>query len=65
MFILLVECGLVPRGDCINCEICYFCFDLAFVCLGRADSLCLACKPFSGSLCVYPNWPVMRVSGGS
>ena len=55
MFILLVECGLVHRGE------------PAFVwpSLGRADSLCLACKPFSGSLCVYPNWPVMRVSGGS
>ena len=24
MFILLVECGLVHRGDCINCETCYF-----------------------------------------
>ena len=31
MFILLVEYGLVHRGDCINCETCYFCFDLAFV----------------------------------
>ena len=28
MFILLVEYGLVHRGDCINCETCYFCFDL-------------------------------------
>ena len=39
MFILLVEYGLVQRGDCINCEICYFCFDLAFVLssLGRTD----------------------------
>ena len=45
MFILLVEYGLVHRGDCINCETCYFCFDPAFVwpSLGRAD---LACKPF-------------------
>ena len=36
MFILLVECGLVHRGE------------PAFVwpSLGRADSLCLACKPF-------------------
>ena len=27
------------RGDCINCETCYFCFDPAFVwpSLGRAD----------------------------
>ena len=39
MFILLVEYGLVHRGDCINCEICYFCFDLAFVwlSLGHTD----------------------------
>ena len=43
MFILLVEYGLVHRGDCINCETCYFCFDPgigpAFVwpSLGRAD----------------------------
>ena len=39
MFILLVEYGLVHRGDCINCETCYFCFDLAFVWsnLGCAD----------------------------
>ena len=31
MFILLVEYGSVHRGDCINCETCYFCFDPAFV----------------------------------
>ena len=31
MFILLVECGLVQRDDCINCETCYLCFDPAFV----------------------------------
>ena len=31
MFILLVECGLMHRDDCINCETCYFCFDPAFV----------------------------------
>ena len=39
MLILLVEYGLVHRGDCINCEMCYFCFDPAFVwlSLGRAD----------------------------
>ncbi len=39
MFILLVEYGLMHRGDCINCETCYFCFDPAFVwpSLGRAD----------------------------
>ena len=24
MFILLVKYGLVHRGDCINCETCYF-----------------------------------------
>ena len=37
--ILLAEYGLVHRGDCINCETCYFCFDLSFVwpSLGRAD----------------------------
>ena len=34
MFILLVEYGLVHKGDCIICETCYFCFDPAFV-LGR------------------------------
>jgi len=39
MFSLLVEYGLMLRGDCINCETCYFCFDPAFVwpSLGRAD----------------------------
>ena len=39
MFSLLVEYGLVHRGDCVNCETCYFCFDPAFVwpSLGRAD----------------------------
>ena len=39
MFSLLAEYGLVHRGDCINCEACYFCFDPAFVwpSLGRAD----------------------------
>ena len=31
MFSLLVEYGLIHRGDCINCETCYFCFDPAFV----------------------------------
>ena len=31
MFILLVECGLVHRGDCMDCETCCFCFDPAFV----------------------------------
>ena len=31
MFILIVGYGLVHRGDCINCETRYFCFDLAFV----------------------------------
>ena len=30
MFILLAEYGLVHRGDCINCETCYFCLDPAF-----------------------------------
>ena len=39
MFSLLAEYGLMHRGDCINCEACYFCFDPAFVwpSLGRAD----------------------------
>ena len=47
MFILLVEYDLVHRGDCINCETCYFCFDPAFVwpSLGRAD-FHSAYKPF-------------------
>ena len=31
MLILLAEYGLVHRDDCINCETCYFCFDLDFV----------------------------------
>ena len=31
MFILIAEYGSVHRGDCINCETCHFCFDLAFV----------------------------------
>ena len=31
MFILLVEYGLVHKGDCINCGTCYYCFDPAFV----------------------------------
>ena len=31
MFSLLVEYGVVHRGDCINCETRYFCFDPAFV----------------------------------
>ena len=50
MFNLLVEYGLVHRGDCINCGTCYFCFDPAFVwpSLARRLSLCLACKPFPG-----------------
>ena len=39
MFILLVDYGLVHMGDCINCEMCYFCFDPAFAwpSLGHAD----------------------------
>ena len=39
MFSLLVEYGLMHRGDCINCETYYFCFDPAFVwpSFGRAD----------------------------
>ena len=41
----LVEYGLVHSG-----ETCYFCFGPAFVwpSFVRADSLCLACKPFPG-----------------
>ena len=69
MFILLVEYGLVHRGDCINCETCYFCFDLAFVwpSLGRADFHCLACKPFPG-LCACTRtgrWCASVVATGS
>ena len=39
MFSLLVEYGLMHRGDCITCDFCCFCFDLAFVwpSLGRTD----------------------------
>ena len=39
MFSLLVEYGLMHRGDCKNCETCCFCFDPAFVwpSLGHAD----------------------------
>ena len=39
MIILLAEYGLMHRGDCINCETCYFCFDPAFVwpSLGHTD----------------------------
>ena len=51
MFSLLVEYGLVHRGDCINCETCYFCFDPSFVLprrMARRLSLCLAWKPFPG-----------------
>ena len=64
MFILLFEYGLVHRGDCINCKTCHFCFVPAFVwpSLGRAD---FQSAVFSGSLCVYLNRPVMRVSSGN
>ena len=39
MFILIVEYGLVHRGDCLNNETRNFCFGPAFVWpgLGRAD----------------------------
>ena len=39
MITLLAEYGLMHRGDCINCETCYFCFDPAFVwpSLGHTD----------------------------
>ena len=55
MFILLVEYGLVHRGDCINCEICHFCFDPAFVwpSLRRAD--------FDSALLVNPFRVFVRV----
>ena len=58
MFILLVEHGLVNKGDCINCETCYFCFDLAFVCssLRCACRLSLCLSPFlTGRMFVRPN----------
>ena len=63
MLRLLAEYGLVHRDDCINCETCYFCFDAAFVwpSLVRADFH----STLSGSLCMYPNWPAMCVSGGN
>ena len=55
MFILLVEYGLVHRGDCVNCETCYFCFDPDFVwpSLGRAD--------FHSTQLVNPFWVFVRV----
>ena len=37
MFILLVECGLVHRSDCINCETCYFVRSFCF-CLMSSDA---------------------------
>ena len=50
MFILLVEYGLVHRGDCINCETCYFCW--SGFCMAESWArrlwLCLTCKPFPG-----------------
>ena len=45
-FILLVEYGLVHRGDCINCEISFL-FWSSF-CIAKSWALCLACKPFPG-----------------
>ena len=33
MFSLLVQYGLMHRGDCINCETCYFCFDPSLISL--------------------------------
>ena len=50
MFSLLVEYGLVHRGDRINCETCYlfwsgFCVAEFWA---RRLSLYLACKPFPG-----------------
>ena len=67
MFILIVEYGLEHRGDCINNETRNFCFGSAFVwpSLGRADFYSAWSEALSGSLCVYPNWPVMRVSSGN
>ena len=51
MFSLLVEYGLMHRGDWINCETCYFSFWSGF-CMAeswaRRLSLYLACKPFLG-----------------
>ena len=60
MFSLLVEYGLMHRGDCINCETCYFSFWSGF-CMAaswaRRLSLCLACKPFPGlCACTRTGW---------
>ena len=33
--------------------------------LGAQTFTLLGLQTLSGSLCVYPNWPVMRVSGGN
>ena len=51
MFILIVGYALVHRGDCINCETRYFCFDLAFV----FPSL-LSLKAFSTVALSYTCW---------
>jgi len=51
MFILIVGYGLVHRGDCINCETRYFCFDLAFV----WPSL-LSLKALSAVALLYTCW---------
>ena len=59
MFILLVEYGLVHRGDCINCETLFlfwsgFCTAESWVC---RLSLYLACKPFLGlCTCTQTSW---------
>ena len=50
MFILLVEYGLVHRGDFINCDVSFlfwssFCMAKSWAC---RLSLCLACKPYPG-----------------
>ena len=64
MYILVVECGLMHRGDCINCETCYFCFDPAFVWprLGRFRSFVLfllnvlRCFPLLPTPLPYKSW---------
>ncbi len=50
MFSLLVECGLMHRGDCINWDM-LFLFWSSFCMVefwAHRLSLCLACKPFPG-----------------
>ena len=48
MFILLGECGLVHRGDCIDMLFLFWSGFYMAESWARRVSLCLACKPFLG-----------------